>query len=145
MPLVLYIPHTVTVITVANALWETNSSPLKIDHWRFGDSYWKPSFVSSWWFQPIWEILVKWESSPRFGVKTKNVWNHHPVLYRRVFRLIWIRDSYIAAMDVVPSLRCLADFNLVIRSQKNRWWFCEAIVTFFLGDGVLFLSMLGML
>jgi len=24
---------------------ETNSSPLKIDHWKKGDSYWKPPFL----------------------------------------------------------------------------------------------------
>ena len=32
---------------------------------------------SGWWFQPIWKILVKLESSPIFGVKIKNIWNHH--------------------------------------------------------------------
>ena len=34
--------------------------------------------VPSWWFQPIWKILVKMgSSSPRFGLKIKNIWNHH--------------------------------------------------------------------
>ena len=33
---------------------------------------------SSWWFQPIWKILVKLD---HFGVKIKNVWNHHLVFY----------------------------------------------------------------
>ena len=38
--------------------------------------------VSRGWFQPIWKICTsKWESSPRFGVKIKNIWNHHPVLF----------------------------------------------------------------
>ena len=32
----------------------------------------------SWWFQPLWKIgSSNWESSPRFGVKIKNIWNHH--------------------------------------------------------------------
>ena len=26
---------------------ETNSSPLKIDPWKFGDSYWKPPFLGA--------------------------------------------------------------------------------------------------
>ena len=30
-----------------NTLPETNSSPLKIDHWNFGDSYWKPPFLGA--------------------------------------------------------------------------------------------------
>ena len=31
------------------------------------------------WFQPIWKILVKWESSLN-EVKLKHIWNHHPKL-----------------------------------------------------------------
>ena len=30
---------------------------------------------SSWWFQPIWEILVKFDHLPRSG--RKYIWNHH--------------------------------------------------------------------
>ena len=30
-----------------NTLPETNSSPLKIDPWKFGDSYWKPPFLGA--------------------------------------------------------------------------------------------------
>ena len=33
--------------------------------------------TTSWWFQPIWKILVKTESLPQVGVKIKNIWNHH--------------------------------------------------------------------
>ena len=32
------------------------------------------SCETSWWFQPNWKILVKWESSPNFGLKMKNIW-----------------------------------------------------------------------
>ena len=36
---------------------------------------------SSWWFQPIWKIcLSNWIISPRFGVKIKNIWNHHQII-----------------------------------------------------------------
>ena len=35
---------------------------------------------SSWWFQPIWKILVKIGIFPNQGWKLKNIWNHHPVL-----------------------------------------------------------------
>ena len=36
--------------------------------------------IPGWWFQPIWKIQYepKWESSPFFGVKIKDLWNHHP-------------------------------------------------------------------
>ena len=34
--------------------------------------------LSSWWFQPIWNIWVKMGSSSLiFGVKIKNIWNDH--------------------------------------------------------------------
>ena len=34
---------------------------------------------TSWWFQPIWKILVKSQNGnlPQVGVKIKNLWNHH--------------------------------------------------------------------
>ena len=35
--------------------------------------------LTSWWLnQPLWKIWVKWESSPIFGVKIKQIGNHHP-------------------------------------------------------------------
>ena len=34
---------------------------------------------TSWWFQPIWKILVKFPNLPQIGVKINNIWNHHPV------------------------------------------------------------------
>ena len=40
-------------------------------------TYLVSSCISSWWFQAISKILVKWESSPIFGVKITNIWNHH--------------------------------------------------------------------
>ena len=43
-------------------------------HW--GVYFWL--FSTSWWFQPIWNMLVKLDHFPRQGFK-KNVWNHHPV------------------------------------------------------------------
>ncbi len=36
---------------------------------------------SSWWFQPIWKILVKMGIFPQIGVKIKNIWNHHLVVH----------------------------------------------------------------
>ena len=35
--------------------------------------------ITSWWFQPIWKILVKLDHLPQVGVKIKNIWNHHLV------------------------------------------------------------------
>ena len=38
----------------------------------------QPLCIASWWFQPIWKILVKFQigSFPQVGLKIKNVWNH---------------------------------------------------------------------
>ena len=55
-----------------------------------GNTWWKQTFSmetlgvlnhtstrpTSWWFQPLWKILVKNGSFPQIGVKIKNVWNH---------------------------------------------------------------------
>ena len=35
--------------------------------------------LTSWWFQPIWKILVKLDHFPKYRLKIKNeCWNHHP-------------------------------------------------------------------
>jgi len=39
----------------------------------------KVHFSSSWWFQPIWKILVKLEIFPNFEGENRNGWNHHLV------------------------------------------------------------------
>ena len=51
-------------------------------------SFWSPDaqcmiyllthLVTSWWFQHIWQIVVKTGSFPQVAVKIKNMWNHHP-------------------------------------------------------------------
>ena len=34
----------------------------------------------SWWFQPLWKILISQNGNlPQIGVKMKNIWNHHLV------------------------------------------------------------------
>ena len=38
-----------------------------------------PKPESSWWFQPLWKILVKLGNLPQVGVEIRNIWNHHPV------------------------------------------------------------------
>ena len=43
-----------------------------------GAIYVHPNQTTSWWFQPIWKILVQLDHFPRYGVKIKNIWNHHP-------------------------------------------------------------------
>ena len=35
------------------------------------------SSITGWWFQPIWKILVKMGIFPKYGMKIKNIWNHH--------------------------------------------------------------------
>ena len=42
-------------------------------------SFQKIACKTSWWSQPVWKICVSnWIISPIFGVKVKNIWNHHP-------------------------------------------------------------------
>ena len=38
---------------------------------------WGGHTFTSWWFQPIWKILVQIGSFPQIGMKIKNLWNHH--------------------------------------------------------------------
>ena len=48
----------------------------------------KQGWISSWWFQPLWKILVKMGNLPQVGVKTKNIWNHQPDMHTIVYRHI---------------------------------------------------------
>ena len=58
------------------------------NRWRAVPTYWfifgpftNLPFLVWWLNQPLWKIWVKsGSSSPSFGVKMKNVWNHHLVL-----------------------------------------------------------------
>ena len=34
---------------------------------------------TSWWFQPLWQILVKLDHFPKSGWTSKIIWNHQPV------------------------------------------------------------------
>ena len=48
--------------------------------------------VPSWWLvePPSWKNMnQKWESSANFGVKTKNIWNHHPGLFDNRISFCW--------------------------------------------------------
>ena len=38
-----------------------------------------PKKNPSWWFQPIWNILVKVDHLPKYRGKINNIWNHHLV------------------------------------------------------------------
>ena len=41
-------------------------------------------YFSSWWFQPLWNICSSnWIISPGIGVKIKNLWNHHLVIFHQ--------------------------------------------------------------
>ena len=42
---------------------------------------------TSWWFQPLWKILVKIRSFPQIGVKIKKIWNHYLEQYWWCFHL----------------------------------------------------------
>ena len=41
----------------------------------------KHCFLYSWWFQPIWKMIISQRGNlPQIGVKMKFKWNHHPAL-----------------------------------------------------------------
>ena len=50
-------------------------------------------WFSSWWFQPIWKILVKLDHFPQVGVKIKSISNHQPVFNHS--RPSWLSIRYI--------------------------------------------------
>ena len=91
-----------------NTLPKLNSSPLKNDGWKTILSYWVPVTFgvvkfreginwTSWWFQPIWKILVKRVHLPQIGMKiTKsNIWNHQPV------SCAWKFESHISQPSIL--------------------------------------------
>ena len=57
--------------------------------WKYFSSLWKN--------QPIWKICSSnWIISPGFGVKLKNIWNHHPVLWlwkKMSLRCTWTAEG----------------------------------------------------
>ena len=55
---------------------------------------WFLCILSSWWFQPIWKILVKLDHF-RVGMKTNNIWNHHLVSWSLFSLQPWEISGYI--------------------------------------------------
>ena len=53
----------------------------------------EPWKLTSWWFQSLWNILVKNGHLPQIGMKIKNISNHHPVNG-------WFR--YALPIEIVP-------------------------------------------
>ena len=63
----------------------------------------------SWWFQPIWKILVKLDDFPRDRGLNKNVWNHHLVSHR------------ISAQDFQPGYVSLLIGEGILPQAKQKW------------------------
>ena len=68
--------------------------------------------LTGWWLnQPIWKICSSaWESSPKIGVKIRNMWNHHlvkqyslnyAILNKYVYVYIYIYTGYISTFDII--------------------------------------------
>ena len=60
--------------------------------------------LSGWWLnQPIWKICSSnWIISPIFGVKIKNIWNHHPVIQHPVYGFVaWSSCDLLAIQDPI--------------------------------------------
>ncbi len=62
--------------------WHSIETWLVIDgilmSWLIIIPIWLGSIIPSWWFQPIWKILIRQLGSfHQVGVNIKNIWNHH--------------------------------------------------------------------
>ena len=44
-------------------------------------------YISGWWFQPLWKILVRLDHHPKLLGKIKNVPNHQPDIYIYIYKL----------------------------------------------------------
>ena len=68
--------------------------------------------MTRWWLnQPIWKICSSnWIISPRFGVKTKNIWNHH------------LDDFEVLPWNCIEPPRCFSSFYAPQKSGKNTWY-----------------------
>ncbi len=69
-----------------NSWWNMNKPMKKLNIKT--QTYTKHKKNSSWWFHPLWKILVKLDHLPQIGVKIKNIWNHHPVIVQSNMRSI---------------------------------------------------------
>lgn len=50
--------------------------------------------ITTWWFQPVWKIIVKWHHFPKLGVKNKNIWNHLEI--KITFSFFILKKKYMA-------------------------------------------------
>ena len=51
--------------------------------------------ISSWWFQPLWKILISQNRNlPQIGVTIKNTWNHQPDMLYSKFQVVRNRPSF---------------------------------------------------
>ena len=88
--------------------------------------------ISGWWFQPIWNICSsKWESSPIFGVKIKNMWVATTQIYRFTIRHVLQHQAFTQTktdrLKNSPSIdRAHSAFlGSLKKSSSNclpRWW-----------------------
>ena len=125
----------------------TNTSNGKTTLWRFISQQRNIVFFpfvmlvflwfSSWWFQPIWKILVKMIQNgnlPQFWVKIKHIWNHHPVFLSSWGRPVsesselMLHDESNKRRKVRP-YRSVADWSRGYRREK-RWSFTGRSITF---------------
>ena len=65
----------------AKYIWKSLKNTINITFWRSSNSpsHDKPFLVGG--FNPFWKIWSSNRSFPQVGVKMKNIWNHHPVLW----------------------------------------------------------------
>ena len=87
--------------------------------------------ITSWWFQPIWKILVKMGSSPpRIGMKIKNLWNHHLDQIRwKWLGISWQPTSSPLLRSTASSrsaLNCTQSSRLAVGRAKKDLILCRA-------------------
>ena len=76
---------------------------------------------TSWWFQPLWKILVKIRNLPQIGLKIWNIWNHHPVKVSTKQPLVYTLHLIVSTLSKrkcikktahLPSLVCFSGLTI---------------------------------
>ena len=69
--------HFLAITTVCETLWLMTKIKIWWSKLLIPPNIKQLQRYSSWWFQPLWKILVNNGNLPQIGVKIKNLWNHH--------------------------------------------------------------------
>ena len=87
-------------------------------------------YISGWWFQPLWKILVisQWEGLSHVFWKIKNIWNHQPYICNILLMQTFSRQRHLKITKSRPRLGTSTPFRelvtwawLRLRSRCSSW------------------------